>query len=142
MQCCPHHKPFHKRTKGRCYRARIMIQMRMYTVTKQIFFAMVTALSTTKANANTCMDTTLLLSLFWPETLDHRGMVMDFSDIKLHLKSWIDDAIDHKMLLFKMTYGKVLQNEESHCFSWTRTPLRKISRPAYLKKQKVLAFRL
>lgn len=31
--------------------------------------------------------------------LDHRGMVVDFSDIKEKLKPWVDDALDHKMLL-------------------------------------------
>ena len=34
-------------------------------------------------------------------SLDHRGMVMDFTDIKNKLKAWIDEVIDHKMLLHK-----------------------------------------
>ncbi len=33
------------------------------------------------------------------ETLDERGMVMDFSDVKRIIKEWIDEFIDHKMLL-------------------------------------------
>lgn len=33
------------------------------------------------------------------ETLDHRGMVMDFSDIKKVVSTWIDDNLDHRMLL-------------------------------------------
>jgi 6-pyruvoyltetrahydropterin/6-carboxytetrahydropterin synthase len=33
------------------------------------------------------------------ETLDERGMVIDFSDIKFIVKKWIDDNLDHKMLL-------------------------------------------
>ena len=33
--------------------------------------------------------------------LDHRGMVMDFEEIKGTLKAWIDEALDHKMLLCK-----------------------------------------
>jgi len=33
------------------------------------------------------------------ETLDARGMVMDFSDVKNTLKGWIDQHIDHKMIL-------------------------------------------
>ena len=35
------------------------------------------------------------------ETLDDRGMVMDFSDVKGIIKQWIDEFIDHKMLLRK-----------------------------------------
>ena len=32
-------------------------------------------------------------------TLDHRGMVADFGDIKRDIKAWIDDNLDHTMLL-------------------------------------------
>jgi len=35
------------------------------------------------------------------EQLDARGMVYDFSDIKRALKTWIDDTLDHRMLLCK-----------------------------------------
>ncbi len=35
------------------------------------------------------------------ETLDARGMVTDFTDIKNAMKDWIDHEIDHKMLLRK-----------------------------------------
>lgn len=31
--------------------------------------------------------------------LDHRGMLIDFTDIKRLLKTWIDDHLDHQMLL-------------------------------------------
>jgi 6-pyruvoyltetrahydropterin/6-carboxytetrahydropterin synthase len=31
--------------------------------------------------------------------LDHRNMVMDFSDIKRVIKRWIDRELDHKMIL-------------------------------------------
>jgi len=31
--------------------------------------------------------------------LDHRNMVCDFSDIKRVVKGWIDEALDHRMLL-------------------------------------------
>ncbi len=31
--------------------------------------------------------------------LDHRGMVMDFGDINRVVKEWIDQVLDHKMLL-------------------------------------------
>ncbi len=33
------------------------------------------------------------------ESLDHRGMLMDFSDIKKAIASWIDDTLDHRMIL-------------------------------------------
>jgi 6-pyruvoyltetrahydropterin/6-carboxytetrahydropterin synthase len=33
------------------------------------------------------------------ETLDERGMVIDFSDIKVAIKGWIDANLDHRMLL-------------------------------------------
>jgi 6-pyruvoyltetrahydropterin/6-carboxytetrahydropterin synthase len=34
-------------------------------------------------------------------SLDSRGMVVDFSDIKEAIKSWIDETLDHRMLLRK-----------------------------------------
>jgi 6-pyruvoyltetrahydropterin/6-carboxytetrahydropterin synthase len=33
------------------------------------------------------------------EQLDERGMVMDFSEIKRALSRWIDESLDHRMLL-------------------------------------------
>jgi 6-pyruvoyltetrahydropterin/6-carboxytetrahydropterin synthase len=35
------------------------------------------------------------------ENLDHRGMVLDFSDIKNGVTSWIDEHLDHRMLLHR-----------------------------------------
>ncbi len=35
------------------------------------------------------------------ETLDERGMLVDFTDIKRSLRGWIDDALDHKMILHR-----------------------------------------
>jgi 6-pyruvoyltetrahydropterin/6-carboxytetrahydropterin synthase len=34
-------------------------------------------------------------------TLDNRGMVQDFSDIKNVLKKWVDDTLDHQLILCK-----------------------------------------
>ena len=34
-------------------------------------------------------------------SLDRRGMVVDFSDVKRAVQGWIDTALDHKMLLNK-----------------------------------------
>lgn len=33
--------------------------------------------------------------------LDFRGMVMDFTDIRNIVKKWVDETLDHKMLLNK-----------------------------------------
>jgi 6-pyruvoyltetrahydropterin/6-carboxytetrahydropterin synthase len=33
------------------------------------------------------------------DALDSRNMVVDFSDIKRKLKGWIDEQLDHKMIL-------------------------------------------
>jgi len=41
-----------------------------------------------------------IITLEAPE-LDRLGMVMDFSEIKDVISAWIDEAIDHKMLLHK-----------------------------------------
>jgi 6-pyruvoyltetrahydropterin/6-carboxytetrahydropterin synthase len=35
------------------------------------------------------------------ETLDHRGMLVDFTDIKRSLRTWIDDELDHRMILHR-----------------------------------------
>ncbi len=35
------------------------------------------------------------------EKLDHRGMVLDFSDIKKVVSRWIDMELDHRMLLHR-----------------------------------------
>ena len=36
---------------------------------------------------------------FVAEELDERGMVLDFSDAKKLVKGWVDEHMDHKMLL-------------------------------------------
>jgi len=35
------------------------------------------------------------------DRLDHRGMVVDFGDVKREIKAWIDDRMDHRMLVRK-----------------------------------------
>lgn len=35
------------------------------------------------------------------EKLDDRGMVLDFSDIKRVVSTWIDDTLDHRMILHR-----------------------------------------
>jgi 6-pyruvoyltetrahydropterin/6-carboxytetrahydropterin synthase len=34
-------------------------------------------------------------------TLDERGMVMDFTEIKRYVSSWIDENLDHRMILHR-----------------------------------------
>lgn len=35
------------------------------------------------------------------DRLDHRGMVIDFNRIKRIVKTWIDETLDHRMLLHR-----------------------------------------
>jgi len=35
------------------------------------------------------------------DELDDRGMLVDFSDIKKHVAAWIDNNLDHRMILNK-----------------------------------------
>ncbi|WP_437187952.1 6-pyruvoyl trahydropterin synthase family protein [Planctomicrobium sp. SH668] len=35
------------------------------------------------------------------ETLDDRGMLLDFNDIKREVRTWIDENLDHRMILNK-----------------------------------------
>lgn len=34
-------------------------------------------------------------------SLDHRGMLVDFGDVKRDVKGWIDERMDHQMILRK-----------------------------------------
>lgn len=33
------------------------------------------------------------------QALDHRGMLVDFTDIKRSLRTWIDEELDHRMIM-------------------------------------------
>jgi len=35
------------------------------------------------------------------ESLDNRGMIVDFSDVKKVVSTWIDEQFDHRLLLHK-----------------------------------------
>jgi 6-pyruvoyltetrahydropterin/6-carboxytetrahydropterin synthase len=51
------------------------------------------------------------------ESLDERGMVVDFSDIKRHVSSWIDANLDHRMILNKADpFLKYLQQQGEPVF--------------------------
>jgi len=41
----------------------------------------------------------LLIVTFEVADLDDRGMVVDFSDIKRVISQWVDDHLDHRMIL-------------------------------------------
>ena len=49
--------------------------------------------------------------------LDHRGMVLDFSDIKLVVSKWIDENLDHRMILHREDPAvEFLENSTSRLF--------------------------
>jgi len=52
------------------------------------------------------------------DKLDHRGMVLDFSDIKRVVSNWIDQNLDHRMIL--------------HRDDPARSSLEKLGEPMYL----------
>ena len=52
------------------------------------------------------------------ETLDERGMLVDFTDIKRSLRGWIDSALDHRMIL--------------HCDDPVLPLLQGLSQPVYV----------
>ena len=57
------------------------------------------------------------------EQLDSRGMVIDFGDINKIVKTWIDQELDHKMLLCKDDpMLKVLQQLHEPCFIMEDNP--------------------
>jgi len=45
------------------------------------------------------------------EELDHRGMVLDFSDIKRVVSGWIDDNLDHRMILNREDPARAMLEE-------------------------------
>lgn len=50
-------------------------------------------------------------------SLDHRGMVMDFEDIKQAVQTWIDRELDHKMLINRADpLLPTLQAQHEPCF--------------------------
>jgi 6-pyruvoyltetrahydropterin/6-carboxytetrahydropterin synthase len=57
------------------------------------------------------------------EGLDERGMVLDFSDIKRVVSGWIDENLDHRMLLHKHDpYVRVLQDLGEPLFLMDENP--------------------
>jgi 6-pyruvoyltetrahydropterin/6-carboxytetrahydropterin synthase len=74
----------------------------VYTVTKEISFCYGHRLLHYEGDCrhlhghNACVEIELEA-----EALDHRGMVVDFTDIKLVVSDWINATLDHTLLLSK-----------------------------------------
>ena len=72
----------------------------MYIVTKQIHFCYGHRLLNYDGNCRWLHGHNGLVEIeLAAETLDERGMVYDFTAIKRVLKTWIDENLDHKMIL-------------------------------------------
>lgn len=57
------------------------------------------------------------------ESLDSLGMVMDFTEVKTALKGWIDEHLDHTMLLCKHDpMVSVLENSGERFFLMDENP--------------------
>ncbi|HEX6963065.1 MAG TPA: 6-carboxytetrahydropterin synthase [Lacipirellula sp.] len=55
--------------------------------------------------------------------LDHRGMLVDFSDIKRAVSTWIDENLDHRMLLHsKDPFVPVLQEMQEPLYLLDQNP--------------------
>lgn len=60
---------------------------------------------------------------FGTEQLDHRGMVIDFVDIKAEVKRFLDDELDHKMLLRRDDpLTRILQDMNEPVFVMEQNP--------------------
>lgn len=74
----------------------------MYTVTKQIHFCYGHRLLNYTGNCRWFHGHNGLVEIeLFSEELDERGMVYDFTDIKNIVKAWIDEHLDHKMILHR-----------------------------------------
>src|SRR3989338_5269936 len=74
----------------------------MYTVTKEIFFCYTHRLMNYDGPCQHLHGHNGRIEVeLEREKLDSRGMVVDFSEIRDVIKSWIDETLDHTMLLRK-----------------------------------------
>ena len=72
----------------------------MYDVTCQIFFSYGHRLLNYKGKCKNFHGHNGKVEVeLSSDELDARGMVFDFSDIKSVIKNWIDDHLDHRMIL-------------------------------------------
>ena len=57
------------------------------------------------------------------ESLDARGMLVDFGEIKRHVQAWIDENLDHNMLLCREDpMLAILQERGERVFVMDRNP--------------------
>lgn len=72
----------------------------MYQVTKEIHFCYGHRLLNYSGKCRFLHGHNALVEIeLSSNTLDHRGMVMDFEEVKRSIQTWIDSTLDHKMLL-------------------------------------------
>lgn len=74
----------------------------MYSVTKQIHFCYGHRLLNYTGSCRWLHGHNGLAEIkLAADQLDERGMVYDFTDIKRIIKAWIDEHLDHKMILHR-----------------------------------------
>lgn len=72
----------------------------MYRVTKEIHFCYGHRLLNYEGKCRFLHGHNALVEIeLSSDTLDRRGMVMDFEEVKRSIQTWIDSTLDHKMLL-------------------------------------------
>ena len=72
----------------------------MYKVTKEIHFCYGHRLLNYNGKCRFLHGHNALVEIeLSSDTLDRRGMVMDFEEVKRSIQTWIDSTLDHKMLL-------------------------------------------
>ena len=64
----------------------------------------------------------VLITLEAPE-LDDKGMLVDFTEIKRHVQAWVDENLDHNMLLHRDDpILPLLQERDERVFVMDRNP--------------------
>lgn len=75
------------------------------------------------------------------QTLDDRKMVADFGDLGKALKSWLDDNLDHKVILCTADpLLKVLKEQGQECFETRDNPTAEIMAELLFTEMKKLGF--
>lgn len=73
----------------------------MYTVTKEIYFCYGHRLPGYRGKCRRLHGHSAKVEIeLASKTLDAEGMVIDFEKIKTRVKTWIDEKLDHRMLLY------------------------------------------
>lgn len=54
---------------------------------------------------------------------DRNGMIMDFAELGVRVRRWLDENLDHKVILAKKDpLLKILRKENQDCFATARAP--------------------